>query len=119
MAIPDLDLLRIRRYVEARNARIPAGSRQFVRIEAEVEADGARADVTIVERRAPWDVDLVGPEWSRKPIARLRYDGEHEWTLWWADRSSRFRLYDRVAPSVRLPELLEEVENDTLTVFWG
>ena len=74
MTIPDLDLLRIRHFVDARNALIPAGSRQFMRIEAEVGSGDGDADVTILDRRAPWDADLVGPEWTRKPVARLSYD---------------------------------------------
>lgn len=117
LTIPDLDLFRIRRYVAARNARIPAGSRQFWRIEAEV--DGDAGDVTVVERRAPWDAELVGSEWTRKPIARLRYSAERRWSLYWADPSSRFRPYDRVSPSAGLTDLLDEIETDSLTVFWG
>lgn len=117
MTISELDLVRIRRYVDARNSRIPASSRQFWRIEAEV--DGDAGDVTLVDRRAPWDVELVGPEWTRRPIARIRYSAEGHWTLYWVDPASRFRLYDRASPSAALADLLEEIEADSLTVFWG
>ena len=120
VTISDLDLLRIRHFVDARNALIPAGSRQFMRIEAEVGGEDHEGDVTILDRRAPWDVDLVGPEWTRKPIARLSYDtGLRRWTLYWVDPAQRFRLYDRVAPSAGLADLLEVIESDPLTVFWG
>lgn len=120
MTIPDLDLLRIRHFVDARNAHIPAGSRQFMRIEAEVGGGDGGRDVTILDRRAPWDVELVGPEWTRKPVARLRYDPDlRHWTLYWVDPAQRFRLYDRVAPSTGLADLLEVIETDPLTVFWG
>ncbi len=121
MTIPDLDLARIRRYVEARNARIPPGSRQFIRLEAEVDGDEAEeiGHVTIVERRAPWDEDLAGPDWTRKPIARLRYAADlRRWALFWVDPSSRFRLYDQVPESTGLADLLDEIERDRLTIFW-
>jgi hypothetical protein len=119
MTIHDLDLVRIRRFVDARNAHIPAGSRQFMRIEAEVGGDDG-GDVTILDRRAPWDVDLVGPEWTRKPVARLSYDADQrQWTLYWVDPAQRFRLYDRVPPSAGLTDLLEVIGTDPLTVFWG
>ncbi len=50
--------------------RVPGGvsGRAQVRVEAEVDT---RA-VTIVERRPPWREDF-GREWTRSPIARLRY----------------------------------------------
>ena len=120
MTIPDLDLLRIRHFVDARNARIPTGSRQFMRIEAEVGRGDGAGNVTILDRRAPWDVDLVGPEWTRKPVARLSYDPDaRQWTLYWVDPAQRFRLYDRVPPSAGLTDLLAVIETDPLTVFWG
>ena len=120
MTISDLDLLRIRHFVDARNALIPAGSRQFMRIEAQLGGEDQEGDVTILERRAPWDVDLVGPEWTRKPIARLRYDaGLRRWTLYWVDPAQRFRHYDKVPASAGLADLLDVIGTDPLTVFWG
>ena len=120
MTIPDLDLVRIRRFVDARNAHIPVGSRQFMRIEAEVGGGDDEGAVTILDRRAPWDVDLVGPEWTRKPVARLRYDPAlRRWTLYWVDPAQRFRLYDKVPTSAGLADLLDVIETDPLTVFWG
>jgi hypothetical protein len=123
VTLPDLDLARIRRFVDARNGRIAASSRQFIRVEVEVDGDAAKgdgeADVTIVERRAPWDVDLAGPEWTRKPIARLRYTVDlHTWALFWVDPSSRFRPYDQLPESAGLADLLDEIDHDRLTVFW-
>lgn len=115
MPVPDLDLLRIRRYIEGRNARIPVSSRGFRRIELAVDG----CDVTIVERRAPWDTELAGPEWTRKAIARLRYTPDRrQWSLYWPDRRSRFHVYDRVEASASMVDLLDVIERDPLTVFW-
>ena len=43
-----------------------------VRDEVRVEVDVADRHLTIVECRPPWRADM-GAEWTRFPIARLRY----------------------------------------------
>ena len=75
--------------------------------------------LTIVERRAPWREDL-GPEWTSFPIARLRYTAaDKSWTLYWRDRNLRFHLYDLLAPSNRVEDLLTEIDRDPTCIFWG
>ena len=60
------------------------------------------------------------PEWTRFPIARLRYGkGSRNWALYWRDRNLRFHVYDRVAPSSRVEELLREIARDPIAIFWG
>src|SRR5712691_93797 len=59
-SVPELDLARIRRYVDA---RVP--SRVAARVRMEVVVRGTT--VTIVECRPPWPAHL-GPAWSRVPI---------------------------------------------------
>ena len=110
--LPELDVARARRYCEQ---KVPAHARHQVRVEVEVEP---RA-LTIVERRAPWREDL-GPEWSRSPIARLRYvQRTGVWTLHWRDRNARWHRYDRVGPSARIDVLLDELDRDPTRIFWG
>ncbi|MCB1258230.1 MAG: hypothetical protein KDB26_14055 [Microthrixaceae bacterium] len=65
--LPETDLARIRRWVEARAARLPERARDQIRYEIDVD-DRA---VTILECRPPWRADF-GTEWTRFPIARLR-----------------------------------------------
>lgn len=49
-----------------------------------------------------------GPEWTRYPIARLRYTKTSKtWSLLWRDRNLRFHEYDRVAPSARVDDLYQ------------
>lgn len=94
---------------------MPERARDEVRVEVE-EDDGA---LTIVERRAPWSEDL-GPEWSRRPVARLRYaQSRAQWTLYWSDRNQQFREYDRVGPTAHVDDLLAEIEQDPTGIFWG
>lgn len=64
-----------------------------------MEADVATRHVTVVECRPPWRDDL-GPEWTRLPIARLRYTNTTKvWSLYWRDRHLRFHEYDVVQPT--------------------
>ncbi len=112
MALPDLDVARVRRWCAG---RVPERALHQVRIECDVAA----RHLTIVERRAPWREDF-GPEWSSFPIARLRYTATSKvWTLYWCDRNLRFHLYDRLAPSDNVQELLAEVDRDPTAIFWG
>jgi hypothetical protein len=77
---------------------LPEHARQQVRVECEID----RSYLTILECRAPWRAE-VGPEWTRFPIARLRYTlASKTWTLYWRDRNLRFHRYDRIEPSVNV-----------------
>jgi hypothetical protein len=110
--IPELDLARVRRFCEG---RVPARAAHQVRLELEVDG----VTLTIVERRAPWTSEL-GPEWSRVPIARLRYSPlRTEWTLFWCDRNLAFHRLREVEPTATVEVLLRTVDADRPGVFWG
>ena len=63
--LPETDVARVQRWCRG---RVP----EHVRNEIRVEVDVADRHLTIVECRPPWRADL-GPDWTRSPIARLRY----------------------------------------------
>ena len=110
--LPDLDVARVRRWCDG---RVPA----HVRDQLRVECDIAPGHLTIVECRPPWR-DERGAEWTRFPIARLRYTKvTNTWSLYWRDRNLRFHQYDRVAPSARVEDLLTEIDRDPTHIFWG
>ncbi len=110
--LPETDVARVQRWCRA---RVPEGVRDQVRVEVDV----ADRQVTIVECRPPWRADL-GSEWTRFPIARLRFTkGTGMWSLFWRDRNLRFHTYDRVLPTPRVEELLVEVDRDPTAIFWG
>lgn len=112
MALPELDVARVRRWCAA---RVPERARHQVRVECQVGA----LHLTIVERRAPWSEDF-GPDWTSLPIARLRYSAaERSWTLYRRDRNLRFHAYDLLAPTPSVERLLEELDRDPTAVFWG
>lgn len=90
-----------------------------VRDQIRVEADVAERHVTIVECRPPWRADM-GAEWTRFPIARLRYTKSTGlWSLYWRDRNLRFHQYDRVPAAASVEDLLAEVDRDPTAIFWG
>ena len=95
--------------------RVPAHLRDQIR----VECDLAPRHLTIVECRPSWDKD-AGAEWTRFPIARLRYTkATGRWSLYWRDRNLRFHLYDRLAASPHVDEILQEIDRDPTGIFWG
>ena len=109
-ALPDLDLARIHRYCDT---RVPP----HMRGEARVEAGNSRQVGDDLRLPTPWPTELT--EWSRVPVAQLRYDPDHKnWTLYCADRNSRWHRYELVDPGT-VDELLEEIEDDPTGIFWG
>lgn len=110
--LPETDVARVRRWCRA---WVPG----HVRDEVRVEVDVADRHLTIVECRPPWRPDC-GPEWTRFPIARLRYTkATRLWSLYWRDRHLRFHEYDRVPATDSVEVLLDEVDRDPTAIFWG
>lgn len=92
---PDLDLARVRRFVDQRKERVPPQARDEIRIELDVDDRSA----TILECGSPWRPEN-GSEWTRFPIARLRYTkSRKEWALYWQDRNLGFHAYDLMEPT--------------------
>ena len=110
--VPELDLARVRRYCES---RVPAKFREEARVEADVRA----SSVTIFDCRPPWHPDDAGADWTRTPVAQLRYDqSKATWTLYWSDSNRRWHRYEHVPPGT-MDGLLAEVDADPTAVFWG
>jgi hypothetical protein len=110
--LPELDVERVRRWCRQ---RAPAHLRDQVRVECDAEP----GYLTIVECRPPWRKDM-GTEWTRFPIARLRYTkAAKRWSLYWRDRNLRFHRYDQFPPSPHVDDLLQEIDRDPTAIFWG
>ena len=115
-SLPETDLVRIQRWVKKENEKIPPHAQDEVRIEFHTDA----RSVTILECRPPWDPDRAGPEWMRSPVARLRYNrSRREWALYWPDQNSRFHVYEFAPPTADVDALLEEIDRDPTSIFWG
>ena len=53
-------------------------------------------------------------------VAQFRFDpGNKTWTLYCADRNSRWHLYSYADPSKKLDDLLKELDADPTGIFWG
>lgn len=77
------------------------------------------ATITIYDARPPWD-PAMGPDWAQVTVAQFRFDASHGlWSLYWADRNSRWHLYEDVEPSSNIVDLLEEVDEDPTGIFFG
>ena len=73
--------------------------------------------VTLFEERPAFGK----PEtWVENLIAQFRFNPlTKEWTLYWADRNSRWHLYDKVGPTMNFEVLLAEVDKDPTGIFRG
>ncbi len=110
--IPELDANRVRKWA---HEKTPPEYRHEMR----VEVDETPRGLTIYDCRPPWS-DLIGPEWSRTPIARLGYvKKRNEWTLYWADRNAKFQRYWDAEPTQHVSELLDEIDADRACIVWG
>ena len=110
--VPELDANRVRKWA---HDKTPTEFRDEMR----VEVDETPRGLTILECRPPWS-ELIGSEWTRSSIARLTYSKQAgEWTLYYADRNSRFQRYWECGPSAYVADLLEEIDADPTCIFWG
>ena len=112
VVLPDIDLAKIRRYCAG---RVAPHALDQIRIEVDVRGDS----VTILECRPPWRPDF-GPDWTRFPIAQLRYTAARgEWVLYSRDRNLRWHRYDLIGPAPHVDPLLKEIEANPTSIFWG
>ncbi len=113
--LPETDVARVRRWVDAHNDRLPERARGQIRYELDV----ADRHVTVLECRPPWRPEH-GPDWTRFPIVRFHYaKARREWSTYWRDRNLRFHQFDPIPPSARVDDLLAAVDADSTGIFWG
>ncbi|MFI5042764.1 MAG: DUF3024 domain-containing protein [Acidimicrobiales bacterium] len=113
--LPEIDVVRVRRWAGARNERLPERARGQIRYELDV----ADRFVTLVECRPPWRPEY-GPDWTRLPIVRFHYtSARREWATFWQDRNSKFHRFQPIPPSRQIDVLLTAVDEDRSGIFWG
>lgn len=97
-------------------SRVPPELHDEVRLECSRRGNA----ITIFDRRAPWNPELMGPEWTRMKVAQLRYDrSSSRWSLYCCDRNERWWPYDDITPSASVDPLLAEIDADPTGIFWG
>ncbi len=72
------------------------------------------SSVTLYEEQPSWD---GRGDWSKLGIAQFRYE-DGEWTLYCADRNSRWHPYFDADSSHDIQDLLDEVDDDPTGIFW-
>jgi hypothetical protein len=110
--IPELDTQRVERWCAA---QWPARFHDQVFWECHVRGKS----VTICETRAPWDGN---GDWTHRGFAQLRYRvASTDWSLHWADRNSRWHVYDPSGTPLTgsCADLLAEIDRDPTYIFKG
>ena len=75
-------------------------------------------DITLFEERPPWDA--VGEEWTKRAIARFRYEPDcNGWSVSWQRANGRWLYCDWIGETARFAEALAEVKRDVQGTFWG
>jgi hypothetical protein len=109
--IPDFALRQIERWCAQ---HVPARLQDQIRVECKRRAQS----VMIVEGRAPWS-PAIGPDWTEQKIAQLRLGADGRWSVYWADRSGRWRTYPDAPPADTPVPLLGEIDRNPNGAFWG
>jgi len=114
MAIPDTVRLIIEStlisYIEQ---KIPPHIRNNVRLSYRFRGN----TITLFEHRPAF---RTPSEWTDIAIAKFRYDPRgNNWTLYCADRNSRWHKYYDLEPTEEFDLLLQEVDKDPTGIFWG
>ncbi len=93
--------------------RVPLEVRDKVNLTYEFRGNS----VTLVENR-PWYRDPG--KWTAMSIAQFRFDPKAgKWTLYYADRNSKWHEYMDIEATSRFDELLKEVVFDRTGIFFG
>jgi hypothetical protein len=97
-------------------SRIPEEHHDEIRLECARRGNS----ITILERRPPWNPELIGTEWTSMKVAQLRYDpSSRRWSLYCCDRNERWWPYDNIETSASVDPLLAEIDTDPTGIFWG
>ena len=93
--------------------RVPPEVRDSLRILFRIKGES----VTLLESRP----SFVKPkEWIETVVAQFRRDRKTgNWTLYCADRNSRWHVYEELQPKKTIKPLLAEVDRDPTGIFWG
>src|SRR5262245_16780090 len=101
---------KLKKYCEE---RIPAHAKSSVRLSFNIRGNS----VTLSEER-PMFRDPS--KWVTIPIAQFRLNPKtSKWTLYYADRNSRWHEYIELDPDQEFVALLREVDEDATGIFWG
>lgn len=93
--------------------KIPEHARSQVHLKYVIRGNS----VTLFEERP----DFIDKNiWIDSKVAQFRYNPkDNQWTLYYADRNSKWNEYWDLDPNTDFDVLLQEVEEDPTCIFWG
>jgi hypothetical protein len=93
--------------------RVPVEVRDKINLTYEFRGNS----VTLIENRPGF---RDPGKWTAMSIAQFRFDPKNgKWTLYCADRNSKWHEYGDIEPTSRFEFLLEEVDKDPTGIFFG
>ena len=110
IVLPELDVEKVRRWCRD---RVPAKFKDEVRLEVSTRGKS----VSIHECRPVWRG--TPGEWTKMPIAQIRYEGDGTWTLYFGDRYGKWTMYFDLDTNQPIDVILDEIGMDPTCVFWG
>ena len=110
IVLPELDVEKVRRWCRD---RVPAKFNDEVRLEVSTRGKS----VSIHECRPVWRG--APGEWTKMPIAQIRYEGDGTWTLYFGDRYGGWTMYFDLEAKQPIDVIIEEISSDPTCVFWG
>jgi hypothetical protein len=114
LAIPELEMARVKKRLAAFCDRVPPHARDQVWYDWRVRGN----QVTVSEQRPAWN----GPpgEITIHEFARFLYDPESNcWMLKWRDRNGRFHPYEGFEKVRSFDRVVDEVDADPTHIFFG
>jgi Protein of unknown function (DUF3024) len=110
IVLPELDVEKVKRWCRD---RVPAKFANEVRLEVTTRGKS----IAIHECRPVWR----GPpgEWTKTPIAQIRYEGNGTWTLYFGDRYGKWTMYFDLDTNQPIDVILDEIGVDPTCIFWG
>ena len=74
-------------------------------------------NITLIESRLFWKDET---QWIDMKIAQIRFDNETKsFSLYCADRNSKWHLYEYTDSTIDFESLLQEIDKDPTGIFWG
>lgn len=114
MALPALTKKLVEKKLGAYcEGRIPPHIRHQIRLTFKIRGNS----VTLIEER-PYFRDQS--KWTQNAVAQFRFNPiDQQWTLYCADRNSKWHIFSRSDPNKSIDTLLHWVEKDPTGIFWG
>ena len=114
VAIPELEMARVRKRLQVFCDRVPPHARDQVWYDWRVRGN----QVTLSEQRPRWQG--APGEVTSIEFARFQYDpATNSWMLKWSDRNARFHPYKGFESVRSFERLVDEVDADPTHIFFG